>query len=285
MSEQQGAATGYPEYAASLSEAFTVFAQKAERMKEMYQKLEERISYLTGELERKNLELEKTRRLASLVELAAGVAHEIRNPLGGIELCATMLSRELRAEESSQELVGNIIEGVRRLNSIVTNLLTLTREDHIQARRVDLDLVVNEALAACAVRADGIKVEQRLCGGVEVPGDPDRLRQVFINMVTNAAEAMTEGGTLTVLTGSESGCAVVEFRDTGKGIGAEEMEKIFNPFFTTKECGTGLGLSISYKIVNDHGGRITVQSEVGKGSTFKIFLPRLVSGTKENNHS
>lgn len=280
MSETRG--TGYPEYAAGLSEAFVVFAQKAERMQEMYQKLEERISYLTRELESKNLELEKTRRLASLVELAAGVAHEIRNPLGGIELCATMLSRELRSEESSQELVGNIIEGVRRLNSIVTSLLTLTRAERIQGRRVDLGQVVNESLAACSLRPKGIMVAQKPAGEIAVSGDPDRLRQVFINMITNAAEAMPDGGKLTVAVGIEEGCALVSFTDTGLGISAADMEKIFNPFFTTKECGTGLGLAISYKIISEHGGKIAAQSLPGKGSTFKIFLPLWLSGTKED---
>ncbi len=266
-----------------LSEAFDAFSKGAEKMKQMYSVLEKRVVYLTEELEKKNKELEKANRLASLGELAAGVAHEIRNPLGGIELCATMLQRELVDDSNKKELVVHIVEGTRRLNNIVKNLLTFTKETKLIIRDVFLNGLVDETVFLIKAKAENYKVEiikdESFQENYIIKADGDQLRQVFLNIVLNAVEAMTKGGKLKLgfkkakLADSSKDCVVVNFSDTGEGIDEKVLDKIFQPFFTTKDEGTGLGLAISHKIIEIHGGKIVVDSVKSRGTTFSIYLP------------
>jgi len=276
-----------PESLTELAGAFKSFTEGTQKLKEMYAQLEGRVSYLTEELEKKNRELERANRLASLGQLAAGVAHEIRNPLGGIELCANLLERELSRTEGAAEspdtrsLVCNIVEGVRRMNSIVENLLSFTRESKIAARPVCLNPLVRQAMDALQLQSQRNRVRcvcsDAAAGHVAVQGDPDQLRQVFINIMQNAIEAMPDGGTLAIAFAGtrldEKGYLCVTITDTGCGIPDEMMDKVFNPFFTTKDAGTGLGLAIVHRIVENHNGRISVESRMGRGTAVKIFLP------------
>jgi len=272
-----------PADVAALSQAFKVFTDSTAKMSQMYERLQEEVASLKEELEHKNRELEQASRLASLGELAAGVAHEIRNPLGGIELCATLLQRQSGVDDRCREITGNIVTGVKRINAIVVNLLTFARDIKVVARRMDLTAVLAEALAALAPIAEAGSVTIIATADNAQPlwirGDPGQLRQVFINIMQNAIDAMPGGGTLNIdtvcgecpQTGRRQ--VYMGFRDTGVGMCPEVMEKIFNPFFTTRENGTGLGLAISYRIIENHGGRLTVDSREGEGTCFTVQVP------------
>lgn len=267
-----------------LSQAFQLFSESTAKMEAMYNSLEKRVAELTEELESKNRELEQANRLASLGELSAGVAHEIRNPLAGIELSASLLKRTL-VEDKQNELLGNIVSSVGRINNIVMNLLTFARGAKIELRTVEIKKIIDEAVLALAMDAKysaakvSINVTEQL---PQVKGDPGQLRQVFINFFQNAIEAMDNGGvvdlSLTVEPSDDVSNSYLKIviADNGVGMSKDTQDKIFNPFYTTKDMGTGLGMAISYRIIENHGGRVKVESELGKGTAFTIELPLLI---------
>jgi two-component system sensor histidine kinase HydH len=239
-------------------------------------------------------------RLAALGEMAAGLAHEIRNPLGAIKGAAQLLmtadgaadpatsaARPAAAGSATEtaELLEIIVEEANRLNNVVTRFLDYARSERPGregADKVDLNQVVRKTVQV--LQQDSHKaVEVRVRIDEMLPsiaGDPESLMQVFLNLGQNALQAMPEGGTLEILTTrrrrSRLGYgqfAEVRFRDTGIGIPRDKLKKLFIPFYTTKQKGTGLGLAISHRIINQHGGTIEVRSTLGQGSTFSVFLP------------
>lgn len=225
-------------------------------------------------------------RLAALGEMAAGLAHEIRNPLGAIKGAAQLLitSEGSRAADNV-EFLEIIVEEANRLNNVVTRFLDYARSERPGregAGKVDLNAVVRKTESL--LRGDlsrGIELRVRLDDQLpQIAGDPESLMQVFINLGQNAIQAMPDGGTLEILSTrrrrSRLGYgqfAEVRFRDTGIGIPRDKLKKLFIPFYTTKQKGTGLGLAISHRIINQHGGTIEVRSTLGQGSTFSVFLP------------
>ncbi|MBA3460358.1 MAG: hypothetical protein H0T46_10385, partial [Deltaproteobacteria bacterium] len=231
-------------------------------------------------------------RLAALGEMAAGLAHEIRNPLGAIKGAAQLLitgdggsSKSSVPATDTREFLDIIVEEANRLNNVVTRFLDYARAERPGregADKVDLNLVVRRTEQL--LRQENLKnVELRVRLDEQLPmvaGDPDSLMQVFLNLGQNALQAMPEGGTLEILSTrrrrSRLGYgqfAEVRFRDTGVGIPRDRLKKLFIPFYTTKQKGTGLGLAISHRIINEHGGTIEVRSTIGQGSTFSVFLP------------
>lgn len=265
-----------------LSQAFQLFSESTAKMGAMYEKLEERVAELTEELENKNKELEQANRLASLGELSAGVAHEIRNPLAGIELSASLLKRSLGDDEHKKSMLDNIVFSVARINNIVMNLLTFARGAKIESRPVELKKVLDEAVVALAM--DSKYSQAKVVFDTEenlapVLGDAGQLRQVFINLFQNAVDAMDGQGKVDVKLSLEQSydnfgsCLRILIADTGVGMNSETKDKIFNPFYTTKEMGTGLGMAISYRIIENHNGRVSIDSEQGRGTTFIIELP------------
>ncbi len=232
-------------------------------------------------------------RLAALGEMAAGLAHEIRNPLGAIKGAAQLLlgpdGKPLEAGAESAEFIDIILEEVNRLNAVVTRFLDYARADRADAGKyaaTDLNACIKKvvALLSAAPEAKGAKpIEIRLRIDEQLPAvaaDPDALIQVFLNLGLNALQAMPDGGALEILTTrrrrSRLGYgqfAEVRLRDTGVGIPADRLKKLFIPFYTTKSRGTGLGLAIAQRIVSQHGGTIEVRSTPGEGSTFSVFLP------------
>ncbi len=224
-------------------------------------------------------------KLASVGEMAAGIAHEINNPLAVIYEEAGMMQDMLDPEfgqeldpDEFRERLGEISETVIRGREITRQLLTFARHHEPTSAPVAVNDVVERALASRAerLRLANVDVETELAGGLPVVmGDANQLEQVLVNLINNARDAMQGGGTLTLRTATREGIVRIEVRDTGQGMAPDVLQRVFFPFFTTKEVGkgTGLGLSISYGIIKAHEGRIEVESEVGKGTTFRISLP------------
>ena len=235
------------------------------------------------EVKRLESEVRRMHTLAALGEMAATVAHEIRNPLGGIASFANLLERDLAPDDPGRRLVGKIVEGVARLNRIVSSLLSYTRPLNLNTQPVDLAAAVEEAAAYFEVdsegRSPGVSIRRDFpAQSCVCQVDGERFRQVVLNLLLNAAQAMPGGGTIDLrIAGAareDGDRALVEVRDTGAGIADDVRGKLFTPFFTTKQDGTGLGLVTSRKIVEAHGGRLTVDSVPGEGACFTIALPR-----------
>ncbi|HTJ47786.1 MAG TPA: ATP-binding protein [Kofleriaceae bacterium] len=232
-------------------------------------------------------------RLAALGEMAAGLAHEIRNPLGAIKGAAQLLigpdGQPVAPGPETLEFLDIIVEEVNRLNNVVTRFLDYARAEKAEPHgtgKVDVNAVVKKTVTLLQGAHDikNVTLDVRLDELLpQVHGDPEALVQVFLNLGLNAVQAMPDGGTLEILTTrrrrSRLGYgqfAEVRFRDNGVGIARDKLKKLFIPFFTTKSRGTGLGLAISQRIVAQHGGTIEVRSTPGQGSTFSVFLPAIV---------
>jgi signal transduction histidine kinase len=242
-------------------------------------------------------------RLAALGEMAAGLAHEIRNPLGAIKGAAQLLlppgdagAESVGEGPDAREFLSIIVEETNRLNRVVSQFLDYARPFRGELGPLDLnDVVKKTAQLITPPPLDGEKpppVEVALALGDNLPrarGDAEQLRQVFLNLALNAVQAMPNGGRLTITTAlrktgrrGASPLLEVRFRDTGPGIPPAVLKNLFIPFFTTKEKGTGLGLPISQRIVENHGGTIEVRSRVGSGSTFTVVLPSYDEESKES---
>ncbi len=245
------------------------------------------------ELEETHLQLLQSEKMASLGKLAAGVAHEINNPLAGILMYSMMIKEEMQGDHTVREDLNKIIEQTMKCKEIVKELLEFARQSPPAKERIDINTSLSRAISLLENQAlfHNIKIEKDLDHSLPlIDGDVGRLNQVFTNIILNAAEAMDGRGTLTIKSDYNKGLNIIEMRisDTGCGIPEENLSHIFEPFFSTKGVGkgTGLGLSTSYGIIKKHSGEIKVESKVGKGTTFIIHLPvpkEDVDGEKENS--
>jgi signal transduction histidine kinase len=232
------------------------------------------------ELQETQEQLIQKEKLASVGQLAAGVAHEINNPLSTILLYADVLCQETSAQNAQQcQDLQMISREAMRCRTIVNDLLSFSRQNEVLAQPTDLNALLEEIAGEITIheRFQGVRIQMDLDPALPViEADPFQLRQVFCNLMNNAADAMPDGGTLTLRTkrGPWSGLITAEVQDTGEGISEENMKKLFTPFFTTKPLGkgTGLGLAIIYGIIKMHRGDITVQSQLGQGTTFALTL-------------
>jgi signal transduction histidine kinase len=225
-------------------------------------------------------------RLAALGQLAAGLAHELRNPLGTIRASAEMLTRSVASEnEVAREVAGFIAEEVDRTNSLVTRFLDFVRPLQLRPAAADLAQVLDRSVAMVDREAAAREVTIYKNYSPDIPPfplDAELMERVFYNLLVNAAQATAPGGAVTVKTRPVADNAEISVIDRGEGIEPKLLDTIFNPFFTTKADGVGLGLAICSKIVDQHGGKITVESERGKGTVFRVYLPmaEAVSGSK-----
>lgn len=241
--------------------------------------MEGKLFHRDEELNRKNRELLQSKKLAAIGTLAAGVAHELNNPLNNIYLSIQVLKREMGEHSSPavQEIVADITSQTTRVKHIVGELLEFARGRAPDLRTIELKGIAAKAYKALSssMNLEGVRFylesDQE---EVTTAADPDQMEQVFINLFHNAVEAMAGKGELKVRIESQGDFVTIQVADTGKGIPPESLEKIFEPFFTTKDKGTGLGLAIVFNIILKHNGNIRAESEVNKGTRFHITLPK-----------
>ncbi|MDT8442985.1 MAG: response regulator [Desulfuromonadales bacterium] len=238
--------------------------------------LEERVEHKTAELERAHHEILMTEKLAALGHLSAGMAHEIRNPLNSISLFAQILQSGLENEPEMKTYSEKIINEVERIDAILVKLLSTSKRSPFQLRTIHINDVIEKSLQPFLeqIQAQGVTLHKQLFNKTpSILADADELGQVFSNLFSNALFEMKQGGTLSVSLTHDDRDALVTVADTGGGIPEDHLNEIFDPFFTTKERGTGFGLSVVLRIVKTYAGRINVQSEQGRGTTFQIWLP------------
>ncbi|MBI4685590.1 MAG: HAMP domain-containing protein [Nitrospirae bacterium] len=244
-----------------------------------FNKMEQDLIARDEELSKKNEELLQSRKLASLGTLASGVAHELNNPLNNIYLAAQVLSKEIGHESCPpmvKETVGDIFSQTLRVKRIVSDLLEFARERTPEFKTIKIVNLIREVLNQMAASGEKGDIKFNIKGSedIELSGDRHLLQQVFVNLFTNAIDAMEGKGSLGIEIGTEDTGINIKVSDSGQGIPAENISRVFDPFFTTKEKGTGLGLAIVYSIIKKHNGKIDVKSKPYKGTTFTITLPR-----------
>ncbi|MFZ5634377.1 MAG: ATP-binding protein [Bacillota bacterium] len=230
------------------------------------------------------IQINRMERLAAVGELAAGLAHEIRNPLTGISGFAQCLERELPPGGELHQQARIITREVLRIERIIQELLNFARPRESIALPTDVNMLVRETvtLISPSARQAGVDIKLFLAGDIpHIPADSQQLKQVFLNLGLNAIQAMGEGGRLTITTFREDGRVIISFADVGEGIDSDCQNKIFDPFYTTRPKGTGLGLAISQRIVDMHGGSISVSSRPGEGTTVTVSLEEKTTVTSE----
>lgn len=221
-------------------------------------------------------QMSRAEHLATLGEMATGLAHEIRNPLAGIAGVIEIIGRDLPSSSPARAVVKDVRQEIARINHIVTDLLQTARPHPPTVRKSDLNITVEHAvmLGRQQAMAKSVEIELHKDSTLpEVEHDGDQIHQVLLNLLLNSLQAIDSNGKITVTVKPQGSMAVVEVSDNGRGIAPDHLPNIFRPFYTTKGDGTGLGLSLARRIVEDHHGRIDVSSALGKGTTFAVVLP------------
>lgn len=251
------------------------YMEVTERLARTHETLQQEIERLRDELETKNRELERRRRLAALGEMAAGVAHEVRNPLGAVQLYATLLRGHQGSNRAARELLDKIDAGIAAINRVVADTLALTPRSTTFAALPVAD-VVERAVDACAAPLAAARAQAQVthadCAAL-LPVDGDGLHRALVNLITNAAQASPPGGVVEISSTVGDAGVTLCVRDHGAGLPEDLLDRIFDPFVTTKEQGTGLGLTIAHRLVEAHGGVLQAGNHPGGGARFAIRLP------------
>ena len=227
-----------------------------------------------SELEALRRQLRQVDRLAAVGEMAATVAHEIRNPLGGIRGFAALLARDIPADDPRARLVEKILTGTANLDKVVNELLEYTRPVDLRLRPTSCARLIEAAEGFVELEGRPVTIVNDVDPGLNVLADADKMRQVFLNILINAIQSIEGDGEVRVAATPEDNSVTVTITDTGCGMTDAQREQVFSPFFTTKEKGTGLGLAVAAKIVEGHGGDIKATSTPGEGSAFLVQIPR-----------
>lgn len=228
-------------------------------------------------------QLRRSEKLSTLGEMAAVLAHEIRNPLGSIRGTAEILRDDYHPGDPKHEFIEIQIKETERLNHVVEDFLRLARQQPVELRdcsiREELETIVTLVTKDAQDRGISLRLEPNAEESV-VRGDGEKLRQAFLNIIINALQATPSGGSVSiVLDKAESGFEI-RFRDSGSGIAPDNLKRIFEPFYTTKSDGTGLGLAVTRRIIEGHGGKMDIESEMGQGTTVSVCLPMLAEGVE-----
>lgn len=281
-----------------LADLLGAFNDVTARLERTHEQLRAEVARLNDELAHANEALERSRRLAAIGEMAAGIAHEVRNPVGSIQLFAKMLEDDLADRPAQRGVASKIGHAARGLNAIVGDVLAFARELSPRHSEVDAREMLERSVAACSDVAcavpGGVEVRWAFEGAGELSCDGGMVERAATNVVRNALEAMGDAGpregghVLTVGArdeSDESGAerwSVITVRDTGPGLSDDVIARMFNPFFTTRAAGTGLGLSIVHRIVDAHGGRVVVRHERPCGACVELWLPLGAVGRGRN---
>jgi len=234
------------------------------------------------ELEKVREENRRLEKISTLGQIAAGIAHEVKNPLAGIQSIVTAILTDFQEEDPKKQQIAQIGKEVARINQLLENSFAFARTKRPQIITSDLNEVVRSVISFMDVEFSRRGIICRYDAAADTPKfrfDPTQIYQVVLNLVLNGMDAMPDGGTLSirlyhrVAPRHVKGFVILEVQDTGTGIHPENLKRIFDPFFTTKSHGTGLGLPITYKIVQDHMGKLEVESEIGRGTKFTLYLP------------
>ncbi len=289
-----------------LAELIGAFNEVTAKLQASHDQLRAEVARLTRELGEANQQLERSRRLAALGEMAAGIAHEVRNPLGSIRLYARMLDQDLADRPGERAIAGKIDNAARVMDGIVGDVLTFSREFRLRPAAIDPRDLFDRVIESCC--HDGVPNwrevrvirDDRTAEAAEFHADPSLLQQALVNVVRNAFEAMADApGDHTLTLGATARPRAVPaddqptdpgitltIRDTGPGIRPEVVERMFNPFFTTRNTGTGLGLAIVHRIVDAHAGRVSVTNNDGApGATVSLWLPLRPAPTEPGSRS
>ena len=256
-----------------LGRIIMAYSEITEKLQGSHDQLMRTVATLQKELGEKNRLLERKNRLAALGEMAAGMAHEIRNPLGGIQLYASLLAKDVSDRPDSAVLVQKISGGVKRLEGLVSQVLQFTREIRVSAVEMELVDVVKSTIELA--QRENVQIVLNAPEQLIVRADPMLISQCVLNLVLNSIEAMDGIGEVRVCVAkpqAAEGQVRIIVSDSGPGIPADVMDKMFNPFFTTKDNGTGLGLAIVHRIVEAHDGTISVSNVAEGGARFEIRI-------------
>lgn len=239
------------------------------------------------EIKEREVKLKRAESLASLTTMAAGVAHEIKNPLGSMSIHIQLMNKLLNREELDREVfkkyLGIISDEVERLNSTVVDYLFTVRPIDVELTKTDINSVINELIEFTKheLKESGIDVKLKLNNDIpKIYLDSKYIKQAFLNIIKNAIQAMPSGGELNIISQEKDGMVIVVLADNGIGMTNEVQDKIFEPHYTTKDTGSGLGLTMVYKIIKEHKGDITVSSVVGKGTQFNFIFPGISNKEK-----
>ncbi len=250
-------------------------AKLYQELKLFNEKLEERVKKATEDLRKTQEHLIQSSRLSALGQLSAGVAHEIRNPLTSIRILFHSFREKIAPEDMRKDDIMVIENEIERINQIIQQFLDFARPSKPKKEKVDVNKLIEDTLLLVSyeLNEQETEVKKDLLSLPAIMADREQLRQVFLNLIINAMQAMPEGGIVKISTMINNNNIRICFSDQGKGIPESIREKLFEPFFTTKEEGIGLGLSITKRIIDDHQGRIKVESNKGKGTIFSVILP------------
>ncbi|QOJ14276.1 MAG: hypothetical protein HRU75_06335 [Planctomycetia bacterium] len=246
-----------------------------QRLARTHETLQSEIERLREELASKDRELERRRRLAALGEMAAGVAHEVRNPLGAIQLYVNLLRAGPPPQDDVRTILDKIDGAIRAVDRVVSDTLALApRPD--RSTPIPIADVLKRAVEACGPAAERARVQVRLDGTIAqaiVRVDGDGLHRALVNLITNAVEAAPRGGAVALAVRRTEGWVTLTITDNGPGLPPELLDRIFDPFFTTKDHGTGLGLTIAHRLVESHGGELRGENSPEGGARFSVRLP------------
>ncbi|HBV97336.1 MAG: histidine kinase [Peptococcaceae bacterium BICA1-7] len=246
-----------------------------------------------AEKERLEYEMQRSERLASLGRLVTGVAHELRNPIGVVKASVQVMEKEYSQTPGMNEYITVIKEQIDRQNRVIQELLDFGRPSKEMIQPVNINSLMEKVLTFTLPMLTQSDIRLEVSFATDLPkilADPSRIKQVFVNLILNSIQAMPAGGDLFIKTHPGDDSIYAEFKDSGQGINPDDLPRIFDPFYTTKETGTGLGLSISHQIIRSHNGTIHVRSIPGEGTVFKVILPifgeqgGVQNGTQNTDH-
>jgi signal transduction histidine kinase len=253
-----------------------VLAERERWKRRVSEETAKRLSNVYAELQENFERMKRAERLSALGQLSAGLAHEIRNPLASIAGAAGILRRGRSSAEKQAECLEIIQKECQRLNRLLTSFLDFARPRALNFQTIEVESIFDSVLGLAEHAVDGasITLKRQVPPGLALDCDPEQLKQVLLNLVINAIQAMPNGGEVAMSASTEAGNAIIQVRDQGCGVSQEEMEHLYDPFFTTKENGTGLGLPVAHQIVAQLGGVLAARNNAEGGMTFSVQLPR-----------